>query len=226
MPYYSPLVLAKQLTTLDVVSEGRLDVGLGIGWAPEELEAVGVSPSQRGARAEEFVRCLQAIWDGDPAEFEGRFYRVPRSHVLPRPVQDPHPPLLMGATADAALRRVGRLADGWISASRQDLRKVGRAIGIIQGAAKEAGRDVDRLRFVIRGVAYLDEERTGRDGRRRLLSGSADQIREDLRTLAGEGVTQVFLDANFDTSVGSPDADAATAERKAMRLLETFAPGG
>ncbi len=224
MPYYSPVVLSKQLTTLDAVSDGRLDVGLGIGWAPEELEAVGVPMSERGARAEEFVLCLETIWDDDPAEFSGTFYRVPRSHVLPRPVQRPHPPLLLGATADPALRRVGRLADGWISASRQDLRKVGRAIGIIRDAAKAAGRDPDRLRFVIRGVAYLDEERTGRDGARRLLSGIEEQIRQDLATLAAEGVTEVFLDPNFDTAIGSPDIDAAKAERKAMRLLETFAP--
>jgi probable F420-dependent oxidoreductase len=224
MPYYSPVVLSKQLTTLDAVSDGRLDVGLGIGWAPEELEAVGVPMSERGARAEEFVRCLKAIWDDDPVEFSGTFYRVPRSHVLPRPVQRPHPPLLLGATADPALRRVGRLADGWISASRQDLRKVGRAIGIIRDAAKEAGRDPETLRFVIRGVTYLDEERTGRDGARRLLSGSEEQIRQDLATLAGEGVTEVFLDPNFDTSVGNPDADAREAEGRALRLLETFAP--
>ncbi|HEX5533200.1 MAG TPA: TIGR03619 family F420-dependent LLM class oxidoreductase [Actinomycetales bacterium] len=226
MPYYSPVVLSKQLTTLDALSDGRLDVGLGIGWAPEELETVGVPMSERGARAEEFVRCLKTIWDDDPAEFSGTFYRVPRSHVLPRPVQRPHPPLLLGATADAALTRVGRLADGWISASRQDLRKVGRAIGIIRAAAKEAGRDADRLRFVIRGVAYLDEERTGRDGSRRLLSGSAEQIRQDLSTLAAEGVTEVFLDPNFDTAVSGPDVDATEAERRAMRLLETFAPAG
>lgn len=99
MPYYAPVVLAKLLTTLDHVSDGRLDVGLGLGWLPEELEAVGVVPRRRGARADEYLRCLRAIWSQDIVEHQGDFYRVPRSRVDPKPLQRPHPPLLLGGTA-------------------------------------------------------------------------------------------------------------------------------
>lgn len=224
MPYYSPIVLAKQLTTLDAVSDGRLDVGLGSGWAPEEFVAAGVSMERRGRRADEFLRCLAAIWDDEPVAFEGEFYRVPRAAVHPRPVQQPHPPLLLGGSADAALRRVGRLADGWVSSSRHELRGIGAAVEIIRDAARKAGRDPSTLRFVVRGVASLDHEQRGRDGERRPLTGEAAQIRDDLTVLAEQGITEVFLDPNFDPRVVSPGVSAEDAERIAMELLDAFAP--
>jgi alkanesulfonate monooxygenase SsuD/methylene tetrahydromethanopterin reductase-like flavin-dependent oxidoreductase (luciferase family) len=80
-PFYAPLVLAKQLTTLDVVSGGRLDAGLGLGWSREEFAAAGVSLDRRGARMEEYVACLRAIWSEDPVRFDGTFYSVPEAHV-------------------------------------------------------------------------------------------------------------------------------------------------
>ena len=89
MPYYTPVMLAKQLATLDRVSGGRLDVGLGVGWSRDEYDAVGVPYDQRGRRADEFLACLKAIWTEDPVEFRGEFYRVPRASVRPRPLQAP-----------------------------------------------------------------------------------------------------------------------------------------
>ncbi|HXH82525.1 MAG TPA: TIGR03619 family F420-dependent LLM class oxidoreductase, partial [Candidatus Tectomicrobia bacterium] len=96
VPFYTPVVLAKQLATLDVLSGGRLDVGLGLGWSRDEYEAAGVPWARRGARADEFIRCLKAVWTQEEVEFRGEFFRVPRSRVAPRPVQRPHPPLLLG----------------------------------------------------------------------------------------------------------------------------------
>jgi probable F420-dependent oxidoreductase len=99
MPYYSPILLAKQLATLDQVSNGRLDVGLGLGWSEDEFDASGVSFKQRGRRGDEFLRCLKTIWTEDVVEFHGDFYHVPRSRVLPKPRQTPHPPSPSAATA-------------------------------------------------------------------------------------------------------------------------------
>jgi probable F420-dependent oxidoreductase len=223
-PFYPPVLLAKQLTTLDVVSGGRLDVGLGLGWADEEFTAVGVPARQRAGRTEEAVACLRAVWGKDPVSFAGRYYEVPPSQVDPKPVQQPHPPLLLGGAAEPALRRVGRLADGWISASRHDLTRVDEALSVIRGSAEDAGRDPAELRFVIRGVVHLDDELRNRDGVRRPLTGTEGQIREDLAKLAALGVTEVFLDLNFNPSVGSPDADPAASLETAERVLETFAP--
>ncbi len=80
---------------------------------------------KRGARAAEFVECLKALWTQPEVEYHGQFFDVPLSRVEPKPVQQPHPPILMGGTAEVALRRIGRIADGWISSSRTDLTTIG-----------------------------------------------------------------------------------------------------
>ncbi len=223
VPYYAPIVLAKALTTLDILSDGRLDVGLGLGWAASEFEAVGVPMERRGARAEEFVACLTTIWTQPEVEFHGEFYDVPRSWVDPKPVQSPHPPLLMGGTADAALRRIGRIADGWISSSRTDLTTIGPSVEVVRASAAEAGRDADALRFVVRGVVRLTDRPT--DGDRRIpLQGTADQIRGDLAALADQGITEVFLDLNWDPGTVGTDVDPAAALDNAERVLTELAP--
>lgn len=220
MPYYAPIVLAKTLTTIDHLSDGRLDVGLGIGWLPPELEAVGQTTAGRGARADDFLRCLTAIWTDDVVEYDGSFYRVPRARVDPKPQQRPHPPVLLGGGADAALRRAGRVADGWISSSQADLSRIDESIATVRSAAVDAGRDPDRLRFVCRGVVKV------RTGERAPLVGQLDDIRADLADLAAKGLTETFVDLNFDPEVGSPDADAGASMRRAEEVLEALAPVG
>lgn len=221
MPWYSPLLLAKQATTLDTVSGGRLDLGLGLGWAREEYDAAGAPFERRGARAEEFVTALHAIWTQDVVEVHGEHHIIRAAVVEPKPVQRPRPPLLLGGSADAALRRAGRLGDGWVSSSGQDLTSIGRAIAVVHEGAREAGRDQTRLRVVCRGALRV---RPGGSSRRRPLSGSYDEIRADLGVLADQGVTEVFLDLNFDREVGTVDADPAASMRRGHEVLEAFAP--
>lgn len=217
MPYLAPAVLAKQLATLDVLSDGRVDAGLGLGWAREEFQAVGADYARRGARAEEYLHCLRALWGPDPVEHAGAFYRVPRGSVRPKPVQRPGPPILLGATAERAMRRIGRLADGWISNSRADLTALAGPIRQVRAAAEAAGRDPAALRFVCRGVVR-DAPRT------RPLTGSLDEVRADLPDLAAQGMTEVFVDLNFDPTIGHPDADPVAAMRRAHEVLEALAP--
>src|SRR5438105_9267512 len=118
LPFVSPAYLAKQAATLDVLSGGRLDLGLGTGWSPVEFAATGASGERRGARAEEYVKVLRALWSGGVAEYRGEFYTIPPSRQDPPPVQRNGPQILLGGSVPAALRRAGRLADGWISRSR------------------------------------------------------------------------------------------------------------
>jgi probable F420-dependent oxidoreductase len=195
-PFTAPALLAKTLTSLDVVSGGRLTAGLGMGWMPQEYAAAGVPFERRGERMDEYLRCLDALWTQDPVEFAGDFYTVPRAHVAPKPVQRPHPPLLLGGAAAPALRRAGRLAQGWIASSRHDLTNLGASIELVRDGAREAGRDPDALQIVVR----LTREQT----------------RDELVALRAQGVTEVFLDLNL-----SPRVDADDAER----VLEAFAPG-
>jgi probable F420-dependent oxidoreductase len=220
LPFYSPLVLAKMLTSIDVLSGGRLDAGLGLGWNPDEFAAAGVPIERRGARAEEFLAALTTIWTDDPVEHHGEFYDVPRGRVDPRPVQRPHPPILLGGGAPAALRRAGRLADGWISSSRFPIGQVPDAVATIRTAAEAAGRDFSAFRIVIRGSV-----RVRRDDEEQPLSGSIDKIKRDFGTYADAGASELFVDLNFDEEIGTPDADPAVSMRRAHEALEAFAPG-
>lgn len=222
-PFTAPALLAKTLTSLDVVSGGRLTVGLGIGWLPQEYAAAGVPFARRGARMEEYLRCLQALWTEDPVEFAGEFYAVPRSHVGPPTVQRPHPPVLLGGTAAPALRRAGRLAQGWIASSRHDPARIGTCVETVRESAREAGRDPQALRFVVRGVVDLVDDVPG--GRRRTLQGTREQVLDDLAALHAQGVTEVFLDLNLSPRISSPDVDAGEGLAYAERVLDAFAPG-
>ena len=178
-----------------------------------------MSAARRGARGEDYLRCLRSIWTDDVVDYRGEFYGVPRCRVDPKPVQQPHPPMLLGGSADVALRRAGRMADGWISSSRADLTRIGTSIATVRGGATDAGRNPDALRFICRGVVKV------RAGQRAPLVGSLDDIRADLAELAAQGLTETFVDLNFDPEIGSPDADAGDSMRRAEEVLEALAPG-
>ncbi|MGC5363408.1 TIGR03619 family F420-dependent LLM class oxidoreductase [Streptomyces sp. DT24] len=222
MPLHTPAVLAKQLTTLDHLSGGRLEVGLGNGWAAEEYAAAGVPPTGTGRRAEDFLACLHALWaDQDVVEHDGPFYRVPPARFGPRPVQSPHPPLLLGGAAPAALRRAGRLCDGWIASSKAGPAAIRDAITVVRDSAERAGRDPAALRFVCRAPVRL---RTRSVPGGPPLTGTADSIRAALAALADTGLTEIFLDPNFDPEIGSPDAPAGDVRRRVDLLLHELAP--
>lgn len=216
LPFVSPVLLAKQLSTLQQVSGGRLDVGLGLGWLPEEFTASGVPMERRGRRAEEYVGLLRRLWTEDVVEHRGEFYEVPRSHQDPRPASPP--PVLLGGTARVALERAGRIADGWISSSRADLGTIDQQIAIVKEAARGAGRDPDALRFVVRGVTRVRPADEGP------LTGPYDKIRRDVEELAARGVTEVFHDLNFDPEIGDPEADPGESLRRAEEALDALAP--
>jgi probable F420-dependent oxidoreductase len=223
-PYVPPAYLAKQATTVDVLSHGRLDLGIGIGWMPEEFAAVGAQMAARGRRTTEYVAVLRELWSAGPSEFAGEFYRIPRGTVEPKPVQPGGPPVLLGGAARPALERAGRIANGWVTSSRTDLSRIAEGIGVIRESAAQAGRDPDSIRIICRGVVRAGAPAENPDGSRRLLSGSYSQIREDTAWLAGQGVTEIFYDLNWDPNVGSPEADRAAATARAGEILDALAP--
>jgi probable F420-dependent oxidoreductase len=213
LPFVSPVYLAKQAATLDVLSGGRFDLGLGNGWSPTEFAATGADTKRRGARAEEFVRVLRTLWNDDPAAFDGEFYTVPPSRMRPRPVQAGGPPILLGGVVPAALERAGRLGAGWMSRSATDLDRIAGDIAVVRAAAP----DPANVRVVVRGVV-----RPGvRDGR---LTGSYDEIRADAAWLGEQGVTELFYDLNWHDGIGDPDVPPETAATLAMEIIEALAP--
>jgi probable F420-dependent oxidoreductase len=224
LPFVSPAYLAKQAATLDVLSGGRFDLGLGTGWQQEEFVATGASIERRGPRAEDYIAALRTLWVDEVSSHQGEFYTVPPSRMAPKPVQQPGPPVLLGGSADAALRRAGRLAEGWISRSATDLTKIHEQIGVVRAAAEEAGKDPDAVRVVVRGVVRAGEEARDESGDRVRLSGTYEQIREDAAWLGDQGVTELFYDLNWDPRIGSPDVTPESATARAKEILEALAP--
>lgn len=212
MPFYSPILLAKQVATLDILSAGRLHVGLAIGWSKDEFDAVGVPFEQRGKRADEFLKCLKAIWTEDVVEFHGEFYRIPRAKIDPKPVQKPHPPITIGGYGAAAVRRAIAYADGFMGGN-VPLSQVAPLVKQLKEAAEAAGRDPMTLQIVSRGAFQLYSSPQGKD--RRPLWGTLEEIREDIGRYAAEGLTELFLEANLDPNM--------TVER-GLDLMTELAP--
>jgi len=221
-PFMSPLLLAKQAATVDVLSGGRLDLGVGNGWLPAEFTGSGASMDRRGPRTEEYVAALRALWTSE-AGFRGKFFEIPPGRQDPPPVQRPGPPVLLGGMSRPAMERAGRIADGWVTASSADLSKIAEAAKVVQETAAAAGRGP--VRIVCRGVVRAGKPVVS-GGQRLLLSGSYEQIREDTAWLDSCGVTEVFYDLNWDPLVGDPAADEGSAVLRASEVLEALAPGG
>jgi probable F420-dependent oxidoreductase len=208
LPYVSPAYLAKQAGSLDRLSGGRFDLGLGTGWSEVEFEATGSDPKPRGPRTEEYLEVLKALFSAEEAEFAGRFYRVPPSRMLPAPGRVGGPPVLLGGTAEVALRRAGRLAAGWVSSIR-----------IVRESAEAAGRDPDSLRIVVRGVVQA-----GRRDEAIPLSGDWAQIRAGAERYAEAGATELFYEPNWDPRIGGLDSDPRAAADLGAEVLAGLAP--
>ena len=118
LPQRNPVYTAKEISTLDWLSGGRVDLGIGVGWLKEEFDALNVPWPRRGARTDEYISVLQALWTDDHAHFDGEFYSLPPSDMDPKPVQQPHPPLHIGGESEAALARTARVAQGWHTFNR------------------------------------------------------------------------------------------------------------
>ena len=194
LPWYNPVLLARQLTTLDVLSAGRLRVGFGIGWSPDEYEAAGATWENRGKRADESIEILKKIWTTDPVEFQGKHYRIPKSFIGPKPVQKPHPPIYMAAFTPSAMKRVAAEANAWLPVGIP-LSGVGTMFSSIKNTAKEAGRDPSAIDLIVTaGVeihkAPIEKERTE-------FTGTLEQIGEDFAKARKLGAAEIAIYAQF-----------------------------
>jgi probable F420-dependent oxidoreductase len=214
-PFYSPIVLGKQLATLDIMSHGRLTVGLGIGWSRDEYDAVGAPWQERGQRLEEFVQCLDAVWTHAEVHFKGIFYFVPASRVEPKPVQRPRPPILIGGYSEASFRRAGRLGDGYTGGNMPP-EKVADIVRRVREHAERAGRDPARVIVASRGSFRVTSTPQGRA--RSVFCGSLQNIRDDVRRYEDAGVSEVFLDPSFQF----PECSITDV----LRQMEALAPHG
>jgi len=170
LPQRNPVYLAKEVATLDRLSRGRVDLGVGIGWQREEFAACGVDWAGRGRRADEYLELLRALWCEDPARFNGRFWQLPDCRQVPGPVQRPHPPLHVAGESDAALRRAARSGQGWlgylpIAAARE-------RVALLERLLAERGRE--RSAFEVSVVPL--EQPTTLDAVKRLRDAGAQRV--------------------------------------------------
>ncbi len=190
IPFYNPVILARRLTTLDVLSGGRLRVGFGLGWSEDEFEAAGALLKERGARADEFIQVLKAIWMNDPVEFHGKYYKVPKSIIRPKPIQKPHPPIYLAAFVPAALKRAATLADGWLPAGIP-FEAIAQTIPQFKQIAKDAGRDPANLEIVFGSGVHITPKPLKKD--RSFFTGSLDQIKEDINKVRDLGINELLF---------------------------------
>ncbi len=194
MPFYNPVVLARRVATLDVLSGGRARICLGLGWSADEYAAAREPQEQMGAKADEYLQVLKAVWTQDPASFSGKHYTLPASHFDLKPVQKPHPPIYLASYNRAGLRRAALLADGWNPAGIP-VDGMKQMMAGMRATAKQSGRDPDELAVVVRANVYVSKKPLGAD--RHIFSGTLDQIRQDAEACAKLGVDEVFLDPSF-----------------------------
>jgi probable F420-dependent oxidoreductase len=194
MPYYNPVTLARRLTTIDQLSNGRLRVGLGLGWSKDEMDATNADMSKRGAMADEFLQVLKAIWTTNPVEFKGKFYNVPKSYINQKPVQKPHPPIYIAAFAPPALKRLATYADGWNPVA-VPVDGMAQMFAGAKQMAQAAGRDPSALKLIVRANYQPTDKPI--DGNRMIFSGSPDQIKEDIAGCRRIGADELFFDPTF-----------------------------
>lgn len=194
LPWYNPVLLARRLTTLDVLSRGRLRVGFGIGWSPDEYEAAGAPWQDRGKRADESIEVLKKIWTTDPVEFQGKHYRIAKSFIGPKPVQKPHPPIYMAAFTPSAMKRVAAEAHAWLPVGIP-LTGIGAMFEAIKNMAKQAGRDPSALELIV--TAGVEIHKRPIEKERIEFTGSVEQIGEDFATARKVGAAEIAIYAQF-----------------------------
>jgi len=184
LPQRNPLVLAKELASLDVVSGGRLIFGVGAGYLRAEFEALGASFDDRGARMDECLDAIRAMWTAEKPEYRGRFFSFGNIDAQPRPVQQPHPPIVLGGLSAPALRRAARCGNGWYGFAL-DHAATEAAITGLRAAERAGGRrsELGRLEISVTPAGRLDADAVARYadlGVDRLVvigvGGSADEL--------------------------------------------------
>jgi probable F420-dependent oxidoreductase len=211
LPHRNPVVTAKMLATIDVLSGGRVTVGVGVGWLREEFQALDAPDfDRRGAVSDEWLRVFKTLWTEDPASFRGEFYRFDPIRCLPQPVQKPHPPIWIGGHSKMALRRVARLGDGWHPVGANPaapLRPPEMQVLLdeLRRLTEAERRDFSTLTISYKAPLYDVGQGVDGGSERRPFSGSPQAIADDIGTFARLGVSELVFDFRSDTLSESLD---------------------
>ncbi len=190
-PYRNAIVSGKMLSSIDVLSNGRLISGIGAGWLEEEFDALGVQFARRWAQTDEHIRIWKELWTAEEPEFHGEFYDFSHVQCRPQPIQKPHPPITIGGNGKACFRRVIEHADGWqvVTQGPDDTFSTGgnlaQSLDTLKQMAEEAGRDFN----TIENTAVI-------------IKGTAEEVLNDIEQYERLGVSRLILD--FPSFVSDP----------------------
>jgi probable F420-dependent oxidoreductase len=192
LPQRNPCILAKEVASLDRLSGGRVELGIGVGWVKEESDAVGAVWSERGRRANEYIDVMRALWNDDVSEFHGEYFDFTDVVSLPKPSQSGGVPIVVGGHSEAAARRAGRLGDGFfpLGVAGDDLEHL---LDVMRESASEAGRDAGKIELSLIGTpdpAAVDAVRT--QGADRMIFAALDGDLAQLRRIFETFRTQVM----------------------------------
>jgi probable F420-dependent oxidoreductase len=205
VPQRNPVVTAKMLSTIDVLSNGRVTVGIGVGWLREEFEALKAADfAARGAVTDEYIDIFKTLWTQKRPRYDGEHYSFEALKFAPKPVQTPHPPIWVGGHSKPALRRVARLGDGWhpvgsTAASPLPPEEVREKRAFIHATAEALGRDPALIQTSYKAPIY-DGGQPPAGAQRRYFSGSAQAIIDDIGAFADVGVDELVFDFRSETT--------------------------
>jgi probable F420-dependent oxidoreductase len=185
--YHTPIQLARRLATLDVLSKGRALVGVGVGWSRDEFEAAGTPFARRGARADEFLEAMIALWTKDPVAFDGDFYHIAESLVGPKPMRKPHPPIYVAGFGQYTFDRAVKYGQGWNPSGMPTFEWLESMIKQFHETAARAGRS--DMEVVFRAFTMVFDQPAGQ---RQPMMGTLGEIKEDIQRLREMGVTHLI----------------------------------
>lgn len=227
LPYRNPLVLAKELATLDALAGGRLTVGVGVGWLAEEYAALGAPFDARGAATDEYVRILRALWTEERPRFSGKFFRFGDLVFAPRPRQRPSPPILIGGNTAHALRRAAELGDGWLPIWHAPTGRgfgpeaLGEKVAELADLRVRAGRDRRAEVVALMPLAIHDR---GPAGAPQPLVGTVETLVEMLRRYRRAGLDHVILSPYYGLPPEQLPRSLAEVERLLLRFSRDVRP--
>ena len=201
MLFHNPVILAKRFATLDVLSEGRIVAGLGIGWSRDEYQVSNVPFNNRGKRADEFIQVLKKIWVNDVVEFKGEYYNIPASIIKPKPIQKPHIPIYLGGFSPHIFTRIVKYdTNGWLGGIGRSLEHLENSMKTIKENANRTNKDPKNFQVILLTFPNIVDSysrRTHEEGQRSPLTGTIDEIGHDVKTIKEIGINHIIFGFNF-----------------------------
>lgn len=219
MFFHNPVVLGRGIATLDVVSEGRVICGLGIGWSKDEYQAANIPFNNKGKRADEFLEALKRVWTDDVVEFNGEYYNIPASKIGPKPIQKPCVPIYMGGFSPATLSRIIKYdTNGWLGVPVGPVEQLRTTVNTMYDIATKANKDPNSFKVILLTYPNIsDSKNAGGGGDQRFpMTGTIEEVGSDISEFKAMGIEHIVFSLFF--SPVYPDIDQSIEISK--QLLE------